>query len=87
MLLNNITTYLNNKSYNINISQNNIYINNFKKIDNITEKQLTILVDNFKLKIDGNNLKVIKMLDKEILFNGQLNKIEIIYNQNDRNNN
>lgn len=80
MLLNSINTYLNNKSYNINISHNTIYINNFNKIDNITEKQIIIIIENFKLKIEGNNIKIIKMLEKEILFNGQINKLEIIYN-------
>lgn len=80
MLLNTINTYLNNKSYNINISYNTIYINNFNKIDNITEKQIIIIIENFKLKIEGNNIKIIKMLEKEILFNGQINKLEIIYN-------
>ena len=36
MILNNIKTYLNNNSYNINLSQNQLYINNYNKIDNIT---------------------------------------------------
>ena len=79
MMLNNIKTYLSDKSYNINLIKNQLYINNFQKIDNITDKNISIIFEDFKLKIEGLNIKVIKMIDKEILFNGQLNKIEIIY--------
>lgn len=78
MLLQNIQTFLRNNSYNINISKNNLYINNYNKIDNISEKNISLIVDNNKIYIKGNNLKIIKMLDKEILFNGQIESIEII---------
>lgn len=79
MLLQNISTYLRNNSYNINISKDNLYINNYTKIDNITSKSIIIIIDKQKLSIKGNNIKVIKMLDKEILFNGQIESIEITY--------
>lgn len=78
MILNNIRTYLNNKSYNINLSNNQLYINNYNKIDNITDKNISIIFGDFKLNIDGLNIKVIKMIDKEILFNGLIESIKII---------
>ena len=78
MLLNNIRNYLNNKSYNINISKNQLYINNYNKIDNINDKNISIIFNDFKLNIDGINIKVIKMIDKEILFNGLIESIKII---------
>ena len=78
MILNNIRNYLNNKSYNINISKNQLYINNYNKIDNINDKNISIIFNDFKLNIDGINIKVIKMIDKEILFNGQIESIKII---------
>ena len=78
MILNNIRTYLNNKSYNINISKNQLYINNYNKIDNITDKNISLIFEEFILKIDGLNIKVIKMIDKEILFNGLIESIKII---------
>ena len=77
-MLSNIRNYLNNKSYNINISNNQLYINNYNKIDNINDKNISIIFEDFNLKIDGINIKVIKMLDKEILFNGQIESIKII---------
>ena len=78
MLLQSITTFLKNNSYNINISKNNLYINNYNKIDTISDKYISIYIEDIKLIIKGINFKVIKMLDKEILFNGQIESIEII---------
>ena len=78
MILNNIRNYLNNKSYNINISKNQLYINNYNKIDNINDKNISIIFEDFKLNIEGLNIKVIKMIDKEILFNGLIESIKII---------
>lgn len=77
MLLQSISTFLRNNSYNINISKNNLYINNYNKIDTISEKYISIYVEDIKLIIKGTNFKVIKMLDKEMLFNGQIESIEI----------
>ena len=78
MILNNIRNYLNNKSYNINISKNQLYINNYNKIDNINDKNISIIFEDFKLYIEGLNIKVIKKKDKEILFNGLIESIKII---------
>ena len=80
MLKQNISTFLKNNSYNKNISKNNIYINNYTNIDNISENNIIIIIENMKLVIKGTNFKVIKMLNKEVLFNGQIKNIEIIDN-------
>lgn len=80
MLKQNISTFLKNNSYNINISKNNIYINNYTNIDNISENNIIIIIENMKLVIKGINFKVIKMLNNEVLFNGQIKNIEIIDN-------
>ena len=78
MLLNNIRNYLNNKSYNINLSKNQLYINNYNKIDNINDKNISVIFEDFVLKVEGLNIKVIKMIDNEILFNGQIESIKTI---------
>ncbi len=77
MLFKNISPYLNNNSYNINITKNNIYINNYNKINQITENTISLNTIENTIYITGNNFKVLRMLDKEILFNGQINTIEI----------
>lgn len=78
MKLETITNYLNPKNYTLSISENNLYINNYNKIEEITDEKLIIIIKNKKFKISGNNFKVKKMIDEEILLNGQTNKIEII---------
>ena len=80
MLLQKISNYLRNNSYNINISENYLYINNYQKIDNISETDISIVVNKTILNIKGNNFKVLKMLDNEILFNGDIENISIIKN-------
>lgn len=79
MLLKNISTYLKNDSYNINISKNELYINNYTNIDNISEKNITLLIENFKLIINGQDFKVLKMQNNEILFNGSIESITYKY--------
>ena len=78
MILNNLRIYLNNNSYNINLSKNQLYLNNYNKIDIINEKNISIMFDEFVFKAYGLNIKVIKMVDKEILFNGLIESIKII---------
>ncbi len=79
MILNRINTYLKNNSYNINLSNNTIYINNYLKIDTISETKLKIIFNNFTISIIGKDLKVLKMIDQEVLFNGTIEKIEYYY--------
>ena len=78
MNLQNIIKYINPKSYNISIAENIIYINNYEKIDTITNNNIIIIIQNKKLKIQGKDFKVKKMVNKEILFNGQIDNIEIV---------
>lgn len=79
MILQRITTYLNNQSYNINLSNNTIYINNYEKIEEINDNNLLINFEKFTLKIFGKDFKVSKMINKEILFNGTIERIEYNY--------
>lgn len=79
-MIDQIRNYLNNKDYNINISNNSIYINNYNKIDKITSTTIIVNIQNIKLHITGENFKLLKMLDKEVLFNGQIKTLEIIKN-------
>jgi sporulation protein YqfC len=78
MNLQNIIKYINPKSYNISIAENIIYINNYEKIDTITNNNIIIIIQNKKLKIQGKDFKVKKMVNKEILFNGQIDNIETV---------
>lgn len=79
MLLNNIRNYLNPKSYNINYSKNELYINNYQKLNIIKDNYISIIFNDFILNIKGQSFKINKMIDNEILFNGQIESMEYIY--------
>ena len=77
MLIPKIKNYFKDKDYSLNICENKIYINNYKKIDYISDNLLIIIFDNFILHIKGHNFTVDKMIDKEALFNGSFQNIEV----------
>ncbi len=79
MLMSNLKKYIKNDLYNINLSSNNIYINNYEKINTINDNLISIKFKDFKLNINGKSFKVSKMVDKEILFNGYIESMEYIY--------
>ncbi len=79
MLIDELRNYLNPKSYNINLSKDNIYINNYHKLTQITDNYISIDFDTFILNINGSNFKINKMIDKEILFNGHIESMEYLY--------
>lgn len=80
MNLKNITNYINPHKETISISENYIHINNYTKIEEINDKKIVIIIKENKIIINGTNFKVIKMIDDEILFYGQINNLEIIKN-------
>lgn len=74
-----ISNYLKNNSYNINLSLDKIYINNYIELKAINENLISIKFEDFLLNINGQNFKVVKMVDKEILFNGHIESMEYLY--------
>ena len=79
MLFSKVRNYLVNKSYNINLYKNGIYIYDYLLIDCISENLLIIKFTEFTLKIIGHNFSVNKMLDNEVVFNGEIKRIEFEY--------
>lgn len=83
MFLSNIKNYLSDNNYNINIYKNNLYINNYHHLEHVSDKNIIIVFDKFKLNINGTNLIIIKMVDSEILFGGHIESLKFIYETND----
>ena len=80
MIIDNLKNIFINEAYSINLTNNKLYITNYEKLLSITDKQIILKFTNFNLNIKGMNFKIIKMLDKEILFNGHIESMEYIYN-------
>lgn len=79
MLTSKINNYLKEKSYKINLIPNKIYINNYEEINTINDNRISIRFQDFILNINGSNFKVLKMIDKEVLFNGLIESMEYHY--------
>lgn len=79
MLISSISNYLTNNAYNINLSMNKIYVNNYKSVNTITDTRISIVFEEFTLNINGQNFKICQMVDNEILFNGHIESMEYIY--------
>ncbi len=78
-MLENIKNYIIPKTYNINITDKIIYINNYTKINNITDNNINIETRDTIINIVGEKISVMKILDNEILFKAKTNKVEINY--------
>ena len=66
----NIREYIKDDNFNICIKYNKIYIENYVDIGNISDNKIIIFVKNNKIIINGKNLKIIKLLNSEILISG-----------------
>ena len=56
-----------------------MYINNFLNIIDMTENDLYVEFTDFNIKINGTNIKIIKLMDNEIKFDGQIESISYYY--------
>ncbi len=79
MLISKLNSYLRDDSYNINLTINKIYINNYIELKAIKDNYISIEFDTFFLNINGRDFKIVKMIDKEILFNGYIDSMEYHY--------
>ena len=71
----NIREYIKDDNFNINIKYNKIYIENYVDIGNISDSKIIIYVKNNKIIINGKSLKIIKLLNSEILISGNYSNI------------
>lgn len=70
-----IKDYIRQDEFKIYLKNNIINIQNFTKIGNISDFEITIYNDNQKIIINGKRLYIKKLLDNEILIVGNYNNI------------
>ena len=71
----NLKEYIKDSSFKIHITNNNTYIDNYLSIDTLNDNLIILIFDTFKLKIEGNNFIIKRLVDKELLFSGYINNI------------
>ncbi len=71
----NIKSFLYDKDYFISIFDKYIYVFNYLDLLHFSETEINLKLEKFKLLINGQNLSIIKMMEKEILIEGEIEKV------------
>ncbi len=74
-ILENIRSFLYDKEYFINIFDNYVYVFNYLDLINFSETAIQLQMENFKVAVEGENLSIVKMMEKEILIEGTIKKV------------
>ncbi len=77
-LIRKIDDYINDKVFSIIYKNNYLDIINYTKIDNFSSSNIIISYYNNKYSIEGNNLIISKMMEEELLIEGDIHKITFI---------
>ena len=78
-MFNNIKSFFSDKDYTVSICQNKLYIFNYKLLPKFTSKEINIKFETMFLMIDGTNLKITKMEEKELLIEGDIINLRFKY--------
>ena len=70
-----IKNFLLDQDYYIDLWQENIHIYGFQKIDVLQENRAVFVLEKLSLEILGNNFRVLKLTNKEILLQGSLKEM------------
>jgi sporulation protein YqfC len=75
-----IDNYFDDEKIKIVFYDNQIYIDNYQDLSNFDSKKIIIKGANIIVEIEGEKLVISKLLDKELLIIGKINKIGFINN-------
>ena len=78
-MFNNLRNYFFDDNYVINIYEGYFHICNYTKVNHLSDKEVVISINNFKINIKGKDFLVSKMLDNEILIKGSITDMRFIY--------
>lgn len=76
-MLRELTNYVKEQEFFINIWKNKINIVNFKKIVILEEEKIVVMSPDNKIVIKGKKISINKLLDDEILITGNFYSIEL----------
>ena len=76
-MINRIVNYIKDNNFKIYYVNNSVNIVNYDKILDINDTVITVAKENKMIFIKGNELRLTKLLDNEVLITGLINKIEL----------
>lgn len=74
---NRIKNYIEDNEFHFDIFIDHVYIANYEKILSLSDTRVSFVAQNRKITLTGNKLSLIKMLDDELLIQGNLTKVEL----------
>lgn len=74
---NRIKNYIEDNEFHFDIFIDHIYIANYEKILSLSDTRVSFVAQNKKITLTGNKLSLIKMIDDELLIQGNLTKVEL----------
>jgi len=76
-LINKLDRFLEDKSYKINIKENQVNILNFEEVLDFSTGQISLRCNKKTIIVEGKNLIISKMIDEEILITGMILNVRI----------
>ena len=76
-MLERVYEYVNDNEFRFTVYDNKIHIINYKRIITLEDNYISFYSPINKISITGNNLSLVKLLDKEMLIKGSITKIEV----------
>lgn len=74
--MNMIKNYLNDTNFKLNITNKTIHIDNILSITKLEDNLISLNFEEFKLTIEGTNFTIKKLIEREILFTGEVKCIK-----------
>ena len=74
-MIDNVKNFLYDKDYFISIFDNSIHVFNYVDLLKLSDTEINLQLENFILEIKGNNLRVGKMIGREIQVIGEVNNV------------
>lgn len=71
----NIMRYINDTDFQIVYINNKLNIINYEKINYMLDNKISLTIKDKIILIEGNNLRVKKLLDNEIIITGDINNV------------
>ena len=76
-MFNRINNFIKDNEFEATIYNNKIHIKNYTRIISLEKNYISLYASNKKLIMKGNNLKLNKILNDEILIQGEITAIEV----------
>ena len=76
-MLKKVRDYIEDNEFRLTLFTNRVHIINYKEILSLEEKRISLITENKRIVLKGEKLLLHKLLEKEVLINGNIKTIEV----------